>query len=475
MEVKRYTKINSLHLNSGMKNLPESDNFAAAMKTILLLGAGRSSSSLIRYLLENAAEDNYFLQVADLSLELALEKTGGHPAAKAIALNVTDDEARGNAIRNAGLVISLLPPALHILAAKDCLKFGKHLVTASYISPEIAALDAECHAKGLLFLNECGLDPGIDHMSAMQIIHDLQRKGAQLTAFRSYTGGLVAPESNDNPWGYKFTWNPRNVILAGQGTARYIRDGKYYYIPYPRLFSETSKIVIEGTGTFDGYANRDSLAYRKHYGLDTIPTLLRGTLRYENYCAGWQVFVSLGITDDTFIVENSHQLTYAEFIGAFIPSSVTGKNTEERLKNYLGTHSDLLYPMIASTGLLEDEKTGLENATPAQILLHRLQQKWVLGKNDLDMVVMQHQFEYSLNGKREKIISSLVVKGESQLHTAMAKTVGLPLGIAARLILKEKVKLTGVYLPVQEEIYTPVLKELETINIRFTEQHSVLS
>ncbi len=445
------------------------------MKTILLLGAGRSSSSLIRYLLENAAQDNYFLQVADLSLELAAEKTGGHPAAKAIALNVTDDNARGKVIQQADLVISLLPPALHILAAKDCLKYGKNLVTASYISPEIAALNDECVSKGLLFLNECGLDPGIDHMSAMQIIHALQQKGAQLTAFRSYTGGLVAPESNDNPWGYKFTWNPRNVILAGQGTARYIRDGKYYYIPYPRLFSETEKIVFEGTGTFDGYANRDSLAYRKHYGLDTIPTLLRGTLRYENYCAGWQVFVSLGITDDTFIVEHSDQLTYAEFLGAFIPSHIEGKTTEERLKKYLGKDSELLYPMIASTGLLDDEKTGLENATPAQILLHRLQQKWVLGKNDLDMVVMQHQFEYVLNGRKEKIFSSLVVKGESQLHTAMAKTVGLPLGIAARHLLKKEIKLTGVHLPVQEEIYTPVLKELESMNICFTEQHLVLS
>lgn len=408
--------------------------------------------------------------VADLSQELAREKTGGHPQAKAISLDVTNAEARREAIRNAGLVISLLPPALHMLAAIDCLHYHKHLVTASYISPEIAALDNACREKDLLFLNECGLDPGIDHMSAMQIIDQLKKEGAELTAFKSYTGGLVAPESNDNPWGYKFTWNPRNVILAGQGTARYIQDGKYYYIPYPRLFSETEKINVAGAGIFDGYANRDSLSYRKHYGLDAIPTLLRGTLRYENYCAGWQVFVSLGLTDDTYLMERSEELTYAEYLGAFIPASDSGTNTSERLKKYLGERSTLIYPMIESTGLLEHEKTGVEKASPAAILLHRLQQKWVLKEKDLDMVVMQHQFEFNENGKQQRLYSSLVVKGESQLETAMAKTVGLPVGIAARLILKNKIKSRGVILPVQEEIYAPVLAELKTMNIRFTEQ-----
>lgn len=441
------------------------------MHTILLLGAGRSSSSLIRYLLENAEKDQYILEVGDLSAELALEKTGNHPSSFAFALNVNDAEARGKAIQKASLVISLLPPALHILAAKDCLEYSKPLVTASYISSEIAALDAACKEKGLLFLNECGLDPGIDHMSAMQIIHDLQEKGAELKAFRSYTGGLIAPESNDNPWGYKFTWNPKNVILAGQGTARYIQDGKYYYIPYPRLFTETVKINVEGTGVFEGYANRDSLAYRKHYGLGTIPTLLRGTLRYENYCAGWQVFVSLGMTDDSFVLERSKDLTWEEFLSAFIPASITGGSTEDRLKSFLGDNSDQLLPMIASTGIFSKEKTGVADASPATLLLHLLQQKWVLNEHDLDMVVMQHQFEYVLNGKMHHLNSSLVVKGESQLHTAMAKTVGLPMGIAARKMLKGEIKLTGVHLPVQSEIYAPVLAELAAMGISFQEQY----
>jgi saccharopine dehydrogenase-like NADP-dependent oxidoreductase len=371
-------------------------------------------------------------------------------------------------------VISLLPPALHILAANDCLRFRKSLVTASYVSAEIAALDTECKKSGLLFLNECGLDPGIDHMSAMEIIHRLQKQGAALTSFKSYTGGLIAPESNDNPWGYKFTWNPRNVILAGQGTAKYIQDGHYRYIPYSRIFSETEKIEVKGTGTFDGYANRDSLAYRKHYGIDSIPTLLRGTLRHRNFCAGWHTLVSLGMTDDTFQLENSETMTYAEFTDAFIPVEINGRTVDERLGSFLGDKKEVVLPMIRSTGLLDEKPTGLKNASPAGILLHLLQQKWVLKKDDLDMVVMQHQFEFTLNGQKNKLVSSLVVKGDSQIFTAMAKTVGLPLGIAARNILNEKIKLAGVRIPVDEIVYEPVLKELVSLGIIFSEEYSIL-
>lgn len=444
--------------------------------SILLLGAGRSSSSLIRYLLENADNDGFQLVVADLSEESAREKTENHPGSEAIALDVTNDEARRNAIQKASIVISLLPPALHILAARDCILHRKNLVTASYVSPEIESLDEACRRNNLLFLNECGLDPGIDHMSAMQIIQRLKNSGAEINSFKSYTGGLVAPESNDNPWGYKFTWNPRNVILAGQGTARYISNNEYRYIPYHRLFLETERIEVEGAGEFDGYANRDSLKYRRFYELDNVPTLLRGTLRYKNFCAGWNVFVSLGITDDSYVMENSEELTYAEFLGAFIPTSLVGKTTAERLLKYLGADSMHLYRMIESTGLLENEKTGIADASPAMILQHRLQQKWKLNKDDLDMIVMQHLFEYTLNGKKEQLVSSLVVKGESQLHTAMAKTVGLPMGIAARLILKEKIKLTGIHIPVHSEIYEPVLEELEQNGIVFREQQlSVIS
>lgn len=444
------------------------------MKTILILGAGRSSASLIHYLLEHANAENYRVCVADLSIELAREKTGGHPAAEEVQLDITNEDERARIIEKADLVVSLLPPALHIVAAKDCLRFRKSLVTASYVSPEIVGLDADCRKAGLLFLNECGLDPGIDHMSAMQIIHRLQNQGAALNSFKSFTGGLISPESNDNPWGYKFTWNPRNVILAGQGTARYIQDGKYRYIPYSRLFSETELIEVKDTGEFDGYANRDSLVYRKHYGIENIPTLLRGTLRYRNFCAGWHVFVSLGMTDDSFVMENTENMTYSEFTAAFIPASIKGNTTEERLTVYLKNNKDLLLPMIKSAGLLDDIQIGVADLSPAGVLLHLLQQKWRLNESDLDMVVMQHRFEYSLNNRKEKLISSLVVKGESQLFTAMAKTVGLPLGIAARKILNGSIALTGVKIPVDQIIYEPVMRELESMNIIFREEVSVI-
>lgn len=441
------------------------------MMTILVLGAGRSSGSLIRYLLQHAADDNYTVVVADVSAESAAEKTGHHPSSSAISLNIENTDERESAIKSADLVISLLPPALHILAARDCLQFRKPFVSASYVSAEIASLHDDVSNAGLLFLNECGLDPGVDHMSAMEVIHRLQKNGAELTAFRSYTGGLIAPESNDNPWGYKFTWNPRNVILAGQGTAKYIHNGHYRYIPYNRLFSEFECIVVDGAGVFDGYANRDSLAYRKHYSIENVPTLIRGTLRQENFCKAWQIFVSLGITDDSFIMEDSEHLTYADFLDAFIPSSTEGFTVKERLANFIGNDpGNQIMNMIESTGLLNDALIGLPDATPAQILQQLLQSKWVLKEGDKDMVVMQHVFNYNLGDKAETLYSSLVVKGETQVHTAMALTVGLPLGICARKMLKGEFKLTGVHIPVYEEIYKPVLHELQQMGIVFKEK-----
>jgi saccharopine dehydrogenase-like NADP-dependent oxidoreductase len=295
----------------------------------------------------------------------------------------------------------------------------------------------------------------------------------EITSFKSFTGGLVAPESNDNPWGYKFTWNPRNVIVAGQGTAKYISKGEYKYIPYQRLFSEIEKVVVDGQGEFDGYANRDSLSYRKQYGLDAIPTLLRGTLRYKNYCTAWQVFVTLGLTDDSYKIENCENLTFAQIVESLLPSFVKGNTVAEKVADLCGLDSNgEIMKMISYTGVFENIKTNLKNVSPAQVLQYLLEQKWVLKKGDKDMIVMQHIFEYQLNGETKHLTSSLVVKGDDTTNTAMAKTVGLPLAIAARHILKGDIKLKGVQIPVIQELYQPILKELSELGIQFTESES---
>lgn len=441
------------------------------MKKVLLLGAGRSSGALVSYLLKHAAADNYLLTVADLSQELAVQKTGNHQHAVAMALDINNDEHRRKIITESDVVISLLPPALHIVAAGDCVLLKKPMVTASYISPAIEALNDSAVNNGVLLLNECGLDPGIDHMSAMEIFHRLVESGAELTSFKSYTGGLIAPESVDNPWGYKFTWNPKNVILAGQGTAKYIENGRYHYIPYNRLFRQLETIEIENVGKFEGYANRDSLAYRKHYKIDHIPTLLRGTLRQEGFCKAWDAFVQLGLTDDNCIIENSETLTYKELVQSFLPADIKSSSVEQSMADFLKCAADSKeMQMLKSTGIFDDKKTGLKNATAAMILQHLLEQKWVLKKDDKDMIVMVHLVDYLQSGKAYRLTSSLVVKGSDQVQTAMAKTVGYPLGIVARLIMKDQINLTGVHLPTHPDIYIPVLRELDSMGITFSEK-----
>jgi saccharopine dehydrogenase (NADP+, L-glutamate forming) len=442
------------------------------MRSILVLGAGLSSSALIKYLLDYSQQENWNVTVADFSLDAAKAKTKNHPNSNPVAFDIKNEKQRAEEIKKADIVVSLLPPGLHFLAAVDCIRFKKNLITASYISAEIKKLENDAAAAGILLLNEMGLDPGIDHMSAKQIIHQLKSENTELLSFKSYTGGLVAPEFNDNPWGYKFTWNPRNVILAGQGTAKFIQDNIYRYIPYSRLFKQIENIEVEGLGIFDGYANRDSLAYRHHYGIENIPTILRGTLRNQGFCEAWNVFVQLGLTDDSFVIENSSELTYAHFVEAFIPPGTSEKTLKSKVAEFCGfDENSEVIKKIEWTGIFDNVKINLDNATPAQILQDLLQQKWVLKKEDKDMIVMQHEFEFlSSQSQKGKIISSLIVKGDDAEHTAMAKTVGVPMAIAARLILNGKINLTGVKIPVMPEIYEPVLNELKSFGITFREK-----
>jgi len=440
------------------------------MKNILLLGAGKSSHVLIKYLLQNAASGSWQVTVADISLEAAQSNVGNHSNAKAIALDINNAQQREAAIQNADLVISLLPPALHLFAAKDCLRFKKHLVTASYVSPEMKALHQDVVASGLIFLNECGLDPGIDHMSAMKIMDEIHAGGGKIIEFRSYTGGLIAPESNNNPWGYKFTWNPRNVILAGQGTTKYLLDGKIKEVPYKELFTHTEKISVSGVDALEGYPNRDSLSYISLYGLEGISTMLRGTLRYEGFCRAWNVFVQLGYTDDETHID-TRNITYADLTESLLPLPFRGNNLPEDLAKFCREKpgSDTM-KKIEWTRILSDDKIPLQNATAAQILQNLLEKKWKLEEGDKDIIVMQHQFKIQNSELRiENLISSLVVKGDNSIDTAMAKTVGLPLGIAAKLILEGKIKRRGVIIPIEKEIYEPVLNELKNYKIVFEE------
>ncbi|TXD48198.1 saccharopine dehydrogenase family protein [Polaribacter sp. IC073] len=442
------------------------------MKNILIVGAGKSSSSLIKYLLDKSHKEHLFLTIGDISTENANKLIDNHKNAEAIVLDVFDKNQREKYVKKADIVISMLPARFHIAVAKDCISFNKHMVTASYISEEMKALDAQAKEKGLVFMNEIGLDPGIDHMSAMHIIDKIKDAGGKMLLFESFCGGIVAPESDNNLWNYKFTWNPRNVVLAGQGgAAMFVQEGTYKYIPYHKLFRRTEFLKINGSGNFEAYANRDSLKYRSVYGLDEIPTMYRGTIRKVGFSRAWNIFVQLGMTDDSYAIEDSENMSYRDFINLFLAYSPSD-SVELKLRSYLKIdQDDVMWAKLVELDLFNPKKKiGLKNATPAKMLQKILQDSWTLEENDKDMIVMQHLFGYEMNGEKRQIESSLVVIGENQTYTAMAKTVGLPVGIAALKILKGEIKTPGVQLPITKEVYEPILKELENYGIKFSEK-----
>lgn len=440
------------------------------MKRILIVGTGLSSIYLIQYLEEEAQKYGWEIIVADRDLNSIKDKIG--PDTKALELNVLNQEERDKAIQNSDIVISMLPADFHIYLIRSCLKHSKSLLTASYESDEVRTMHDETKSKNILFLNEMGLDPGIDHMSAMQLLDRIKHEGHQLTGFESFTGGLVAPESDNNPWHYKFSWNPEKVVRAGQdGTAKFIQEGKIKYIPYNRLFRRTEIIEIENFGKFEGYANRDSMKYIEKYNLHGIPTIYRGTLRRPGFCRAWNVFVQVGATDDSYTMDNTENMTYREFINSFLYYS---KHDSVELKLYRYMHIDQDSNIIEKLnwlGIFDDTRIGIKNASPAQILEHILNQKWKLEPDDKDMVVMWHRISYKKKENDTPVIltSSMGVIGENMKKTAMAKTVGLPLGIAAKLILIGEIKTKGVCIPTIEEIYNPVLKELKEHGITFFE------
>ncbi len=421
------------------------------MKTIVLIGAGKSATVLIDYLILEAETNNWKFIIADSNLEQILLKTNNSGSAEAVQLDVTNEKQRGELIQKAHVVISMMPPDLHFLVAKDCVEYRKHLLTASYLDDKMKSLKEEISNRKLLFICEMGLDPGIDHMSAMKIIDEIKAKGGKITSFKSHCGGLVAPESDDNPWHYKISWNPRNIVMAGQSGAVYKLNNETKTIPYKELFDCSNEIVFDGLKGLAFYPNRDSLRYSSTYKLPDTSTFIRTTLRHVDFFKGWNAIVHAGLTNEKENI-NVSGLTFANWSSPVLPFVNDGNKA---MLQFLGLFDDISVPSAAKTS--------------ADILQFLVETKLKMHPTDKDMIVMLHEFEYVLDAKNKSLKSCLIVKGEDNLRTAMAKTVGLPLGIAAKLILNETIKLKGLNLPTVKEIYDPVLEELEKAGINFKE------
>jgi len=444
------------------------------MQTVLILGAGLSSTSLIKYFLDHS-KNQWTVRVGDKILENAIEGINGHSSGEAFRFDVYDTEQCRKEIEQASIVISMLPARMHHLVAECCVELATNMVTASYLSTAIRELDAKARKKDIVLMNECGVDPGIDHMSAMQVIHRIQEEGSELKAFESNTGGLVAPGFENNPWRYKFTWNPRNVVLAGHDGARFLHNGKFKYIPYHKVFSRIETIRVPELGEFEVYGNRDSLTYRETYGLHNLETMFRGTIRRPGFCEAWDIFVQLGATDDTYVMENTRNMSYRAFINSFMAFR-TDIPVEQKLMNYLGLEKDsAMMDRLRWLGIFDDTKIAVDGLSPAKVLQKILESKWQLEPEDKDMIVMQHKFDFEHEGIRKRRYSTMVCIGNDTRHTAMSLTVGLPLAMVARRILEGSYKEKGVQLPIQAGIYKPVLEELKSYGIRFVEEEIIVT
>ena len=428
---------------------------------ILVFGAGKSATVLIKYLGGVCSEKNWTCTVADQDINAIQLKIKGFPQLTAAAIQIDHESARQGLIKAADIVISLLPPSLHFLVAKDCVLFKKNLLTASYLDDQIKSLEKDINEAGILFIGEMGLDPGIDHMSAMQIIHQVKAEGGQITSFKSHCGGLIAPESDNNPWHYKISWNPRNIVTAGKAGAMYKADNKLVTKHYAQIFQDCSTLNIPNVGDLAYYPNRDSLSYIPLYELDNAHTFIRTTLRYAEFCKGWEKMVAANLTCDDTIIDTDG-LSYAKFFDNQLTKHQVELDSPALLEqfNYLG----LSDPTLINKGSL----------TIAQLLQAILEDKWQLQAGDKDLIVMLHELEYAKDNKHYGIQSALVVKGDNALETAMAKTVGLPLGIAAVLILENKISIKGLHIPIIKAIYEPVLMALEKEGIAFVETKQVL-
>lgn len=433
---------------------------------ILIIGAGKSASVLIQFLQKKAVQNNWYIVLADGNFELANQKWNNAQNGHTISFDIDDNVIRGKHIENATIVVSMLPATLHIKIAHDCLRLSKPLFTASYVDENMKAIAPLISDKKLLFLCEMGLDPGIDHMSAMELIHRIQKKGGTITSFKSHCGGLIAPESDNNPWHYKISWNPRNIILAGKSGAIFLQDGEKKELAYEQLFNMAPTIEFPDYGTLAYYPNRNSLSYIDTYSLNGIYNFVRTTLRHPEFCSGWNALIQLGLTSEEPLNFKGNE-TICEWFNNHL-SENNLQTTYQQLLNENTTHSQLAFLGFEDATIIPSQ----HNESNATILQWILEQKWKLSPTDKDLVVMMHEIQYERHNKIHFVKSSLLLRGENTVKTAMAKTVGLPLALAVCAYLKGEINLIGLHIPTHPIIYEPILKALASEGIYFMESHS---
>ena len=440
------------------------------MKNVLVLGAGLVARPLVNYLLDLP---ELSVVVADVEPPRAEKLVAGHPRGRALTLDIADRSALAAAIGRADLVVSLVPYTFHPLVAELAVEQGKHVVTASYVSPAMRGLDARAKEKGSVLLNELGLDPGIDHMEAMRIIHEVHETGGRILAFTSWCGGLPAPESNTNPFGYKFSWSPRGVLLASKNSARFLKDGRIISIPAADLFASPEIIPIPGLGAFEGYPNRDSVSYKEIYGIPEAQSVLRGTLRYAGWCETLRKMVELGLLDET-----PKDRTGATYLGLMseLAQAASGADVRAAVGARLGLPADsAILSRLAWLGLFEEEPLPQAKGSAFDNLAVLMVEKLAYGAGERDMIVLRHEFLVrTASGRNERIVSSLIDYGVPGGDTSMSRTVGLPAAIGARLILEGRIRAAGVQVPGLPEIYNPILDELAGLGVRFEEKRQLI-
>lgn len=445
------------------------------MKNILVLGAGQSAPYLISYLLKEAENNDWFVTVCDRDYELAKSRVGKSKRGKAVEFDINDETMRKSLIQNTDIVVNFLAPVFQFLVAKECLESGKHCVTASYENVKVKELHAEAENKGIIILNEMGLDPGIDHISAMPVINRIIDNGGFVSSFISYGSGLPAPDVLSNPLRYCITWNPRNVVMAGEAGAHYLQDGKVKLMSQTQIFQRTWLVDVDGVGTLEAYPNRDSLIYTDILKLHKAKTIIRGTLRNVGWCETWSQIIKLGIPNEAMKLQNASEMTYAQFTEMFLPPSLPGKDLESKVAYYLGLNpTGKIMSNLKWLGLFSDEKVKGNPQTSAEVMTELIKYKLPLPAGARDMVIILHEIEaeYPAENKKEKITVTFVDYGEPNGFTAMSKTVGLPAAIAVKLILTGKLDIKGCQLPTNPAVYNPVLKELELMGLKIAEKVS---